>query len=487
MSISGISILGLGPGDIGLLTRQAWDWLGQIQEITLRTRQHPTVNGLPDHLHMDSFDELYERGESFEAVYAAIVQQVIELGKRPQGVTYAVPGHPMVAEATTPEIVRQAGEAGIPVRILDGLSFLEPTFSALGVDPFPNTAVIDALELGGSHVPRFMVSAPAVICQVYSRAVAAQVKLTLMEAYPNEHPVKLVHAAGTPEIRVEVVPLYEIDRSEHTGLLTSLYLPALEKGSAFEDFQEIVAHLRAPEGCPWDREQTHRSLRQHLLEETYEALEALDREDPQAMAEEFGDLLLQIVLHAQIASEAGEFRMVDILRGIHDKIVRRHPHVFGTIRVEGVGGVLANWEKLKAAERETNGGEEVKGLLDGVPASLPALAQAQEIQERAARVGFDWPDIEGVLEKVVEEVGEVREASGEAALTGELGDLFFAVVNLARWKDVDAESALRQTNARFRRRFAYIEEHARLQGKILQDMTLEEMDELWEAAKRGEA
>jgi len=423
----------------------------------------------------------------FEAVYEAIVQRVIDLGKRPQGVTYAVPGHPMVAEATTPEIIRQAGEAGIPVRILEGLSFLEPTFSVLGVDPFPNTVVVDALELGESHVPRFLVSAPVLVCQLYSRTVAAQVKSTLIEAYPDEHPVKLVHAAGTPDMRVEEVPLYEIDRSEHTGLLTSLYVPPLEKGSAFEDFQEIVAHLRAPDGCPWDREQTHRSLRQHLLEETYESLEALDREDPQAMAEEFGDLLLQIVLHAQIASEAGEFRMVDVLRGIHDKIVRRHPHVFGTTQVEGVGGVLANWEKLKAAERETNGGEEVKGLLDGVPASLPALAQAQEIQERAARVGFDWPDIEGVLEKVVEEVGEVREASGEAALTGELGDLFFAVVNLARWKDVDAESALRQTNARFRRRFAYIEEHARLQGKILQDMTLEEMDELWEAAKRGEA
>jgi tetrapyrrole methylase family protein/MazG family protein len=335
-------------------------------------------------------------------------------------------------------------------------------------------------------VPRFTVSAPALICQLYSRAVAAQVKLTLMETYPDEHPVKLVHGAGTQAERVEALPLYEIDRSEHIGLLTSLYLPPLDTGMAFEDFHEIVAHLRAPNGCPWDREQTHLSLRRHLLEEAYEALDALDREDRPAMTEEFGDLLLQIVLHAQIANETGEFRMADILRGIHDKIVRRHPHVFGTTQVEGVGGVLANWEKLKAAERETNGGEDFKGLLDGVPASLPALSQAQEVQERAARVGFDWPDIGGVLEKVIEEVGEVREAPDEPALTGELGDLFFAIVNLARWKNVDAESALRLTNARFRRRFAYIEEQARLQGKILQDMTLAEMDVLWEAAKDKE-
>jgi tetrapyrrole methylase family protein/MazG family protein len=487
MMFSGITILGLGPGDAGLLTRQAWDWLGHIEEIHLRTRQHPTVEGLPEHLQIHSFDGLYESGDRFEAVYEAIVRQVLELGKRPQGVTYAVPGHPFMAEATTPVILRRAGDEGIPVRVLEGLSFLEPTFTALGIDPFPNTAVVDALELGTSHVPRFGVSAPCLVCQLYSHAVAAQVKLTLMEAYPDDHPVKLVHAAGTRDQKVEEIPLFEIDRSPHTGLLTSLYVPPLVEGSAFEDFQEIVAHLRAPDGCPWDREQTHRSLRQHLLEETYEALDALDREDTQAMAEEFGDLLLQIVLHAQIASEAGEFRMVDILRGIHDKIVRRHPHVFGTTRVEGVGGVLANWEKLKAAERGTNRGGEIKGLLDGVPASLPALSQAQEIQERAARVGFDWPDIQGVLEKVIEEVGEVREASGEEALTGELGDLFFAVVNLARWKNVDAESALRQTNARFRRRFAYIEEQARRQGKILQDMSLEEMDELWEAAKDGEA
>jgi tetrapyrrole methylase family protein/MazG family protein len=263
-----------------------------------------------------------------------------------------------------------------------------------------------------------------------------------------------------------------------------LYIPPLGEGTSFEAFLEIIAHLRDPEdGCPWDKEQTHQSLRTHLLEESYEALAALDSEDPQKMAEEFGDLLLQIVLNAQIASEEGEFGMSDVLKGIHDKIIRRHPHVFGEVRVEGVGGVLKNWEKLKADER-AGSSEPEKGLLGGVPLALPALIQAQEYQDRAARVGFDWPEIDGVLEKIAEEIQEVREASNEQELARELGDLFFALVNLARWKKVDAESALRGTNMRFRQRFDYVEAGARKQARKVSDMRLDEMEALWQEAKK---
>ncbi|HVN52723.1 MAG TPA: nucleoside triphosphate pyrophosphohydrolase [Anaerolineaceae bacterium] len=486
----GIMILGLGPGDPELLTRQAWNWIRQADEIYLRTKRHPTVAGFPAGLAVYSFDDLYEQSQKFEEVYASIVDRVLELGRRPQGVTYAVPGSPMVAEATSPEILRRAREEGIPVRVVEGMSFLEPTFSAIGLDPFLGTALVDALDLVNAHVTNFPPSLPALICQIYSREVAAQVKLTLMEVYPDEHPVKLVHAAGTAGQQVEELALYQIDRSEATGLLTTLYLPPLGPDTSFEAFQEVIAHLRAPNGCPWDREQTHTSLRQHLLEETYEALAALDQLDYPAMVEEFGDLLLQIVLHAQIATEEGNFRMADILQGIHRKIVRRHPHVFGDFQVAGVSGVLANWEKLKAAERVANGkdGQKVKGLLDGVPLALPALTQAQEIQDRAARVGFDWKEIDGVLEKVKEEIDEIGGAPDAEALAGEIGDLFFAVVNVARWKKVDAESALRETNERFRKRFAFIEKAAREQGRRLDEMSFEEMDSLWEAAKkeRGE-
>jgi tetrapyrrole methylase family protein / MazG family protein len=480
----GITLLGLGPGNPDQLTREAWDVLSSAGEIWLRTCQHPTVNALPSSVNLHSFDELYENGETFDQLYDTIIEKVLELGRRPQGVIYAVPGHPFVAESTCPRIARLARDEGLATRVVEGLSFLEPTFSALGLDPYPRLTLFDAMELSSAHVPAFPPDAPVLIAQLYSRLVASEVKMTLGAVYPDEHPVRLVHAAGTEDELVEEIKLFEIDRSEHIGLLTSLYIPPLAEGTAFEAFQEIVAHLRAPNGCPWDREQTHESLRTHLMEEAYETLDAIDSGDFAAMQEELGDLLLQIVLHSQIANEEAEFTVNAVIKGIYDKIIRRHPHVFGEVQLDGVQGVLQNWEKLKEKERSEKKAE--KGLLDGVPLALPALIQAQEYQDRAARVGFDWPVVEGVLDKILEEVKEVNEATNQEELREEIGDLFFALVNLVRWKKIDAESALRETNLKFKRRFAYVEQGAKRQGRSLSDMNLEEMDALWEEAKGKE-
>ncbi|MBI1793974.1 MAG: nucleoside triphosphate pyrophosphohydrolase [Chloroflexi bacterium] len=480
----GITLLGLGPGDPNQLTREAWDLLSYAKEIYVRTRHHPTVTGLPSALKVHSFDDLYEDGDSFDEVYEAITKKILELGRRDEGVIYAVPGHPFVAEATCPEIARLARDAGLAVRIVEALSFLEPTFSALGLDPYPRLTLFDALTLGSAHVPAFTPDAPVLIAQIYSRLVASEVKSTLGAIYPDEHRVKLVHAAGTKDQIVEDLALYEIDRSEHIGLLTSLYVPPLGEGTSFESFQEIAAHLRAPDGCPWDKEQTHESLRKHLLEESYETIAAIDSGDFDAMREEFGDLLLQIMLNSQIASEEGEFTVNDVVKGIYDKIIRRHPHVFGDVKVDGVNGVLQNWEKLKEKERREK--REEKGLLDGVPIALPALSQAQEYQDRAARVGFDWPEIDGVLNKVREEIEEIKRAETDFELASEIGDLFFVLVNLARWKKVDAESALRGTNMKFKKRFRYVETGAQKQGRNLSDMKLEEMESLWQEAKKFE-
>jgi tetrapyrrole methylase family protein/MazG family protein len=305
-----------------------------------------------------------------------------------------------------------------------------------------------------------------------------------MNLYPDEHPVKLVHAAGTSQEIVEECYLYEIDRSPHTGLTTVLYLPTLGDQTTFEGLQEIAAHLRAPEGCPWDQEQTLRSMRPHLMEEAYEALDAIDREDPVKVAEELGDLLLVITMLMQIASEDGDFTSAEVMSGISAKLIYRHPHVFGDLKVDGAQAVLQNWERLKAEERRTDG-EPGKLLLDGVSIALPALTQAQEYQDRAARVGFDWPEIQGVIDKVGEEIAEMQAASDQEARADELGDLLFSLVNLARWYQVDAESALRTANDRFRQRFAYIERAAIDQGRDLSMMSLEELDALWEAAKGG--
>jgi tetrapyrrole methylase family protein / MazG family protein len=479
----GITLLGLGPGDPAKLTREAWDVLASADQVWLRTKQHPTVVGLPPALTIHSFDELYENGDSYDDVYSDIVEKVLELGKSPQGVIYAVPGDPFVAEATCPEIARRARTLNLPLKIVSGLTFLEPVFAALGLDPCPRLILMDAIELSQAHIPAFPPDMPVLVAQVYSRLVAAEVKMTLNTVYPDEHPVRLVHAAGTKDEIIEDIQLYEIDRSEHIGLLTVLYVPSLGEGTSFEAFQEIVAHLRAPDGCPWDREQTHESLRAHLMGEAYEALAAMDSGDPVEMAEEFGDLLLQIVLNAQIASEDGEFNMADVLKGIYDKIIRRHPHVFGDVTLNGVQGVLKNWEKLKAVER-ANSHEPEKGLLDGVPLALPALSQAQEYQDRAARVGFDWKEVSGVLDKISEEIQEIREVTNEEELVAELGDLFFALVNLARWKKVDAESALRGTSMRFKKRFSYVEKGAKKQGRKLSEMSIDEMEALWQEAKK---
>jgi tetrapyrrole methylase family protein / MazG family protein len=480
--MSGITLLGLGPGDSRLLTREAWSVLEQSDEVFLRTNLHPAIEDFPPGLKVNSFDSLYDTSESFNEVYRQIVEQVLDLGRRPQGVVYAVPGHPFIAETTTQEISSKAFEDGIPVNIVDGLSFIEPVISALGIDPFPHLALVDALELARLHHPAFPPSAPAIIAQVHSKLVASEVKLTLMSAFPDQHAVIYVHSAGTRDTLIEHLPLWNIDRTEHLGLFSCLYVPPLSDNSSFESLQNLIAHLRAPEGCPWDKEQTHKSLRPHLIEEAYEVLAALDADDHQKMKEELGDLLLQIVLHAQIANEYGEFSMIEILQGIHDKLVRRHPHVFGDVEIKDKEEVLSNWERLKSIERE-HGDDQGNGLLDGVSLALPALSQAESYQKRATRVGFDWPDIKGVLEKIKEEIVEFDQVNDQDMRISEFGDLLFSIVNLARWYDIDAESALREANNRFRKRFTYIEETARNLKVKLSDLSLDELDTLWNEAK----
>lgn len=479
----GITIIGLGPGDPQMLSLQAWELLNNADEIYLRTIMHPSVSGFPSGLRVNSFDDLYEQKSTFEEVYEDIVATIIHLGQQEGGVIYGVPGHPFIAEATTPEIIRQAQQIGIEVKVIEGLSFIEPVMRMLGMDPFPQMSLVDGLELALKHHTPFPPSVPALIAQIYSSEVASEIKLSLMSVYPDDHLVKLIHGAGSADSIVETMELYKIDRTDHIGLQTVLYLPPLSSGTSFEDFQEIIAHLRAPDGCPWDREQTHGSLRPFLLEETYEVLAALDEENQSALQEELGDLLLQVVLHAQIASEYGDFSMVDVLNGIHDKLIRRHPHVFGDLEIDDEQTVLQNWEKLKLEERG-EGGEIANGVLMGVSPDLPALVQAETFQQRVKRVGFDWPDIQGVYDKISEELLEIKQSKSPDELENEIGDLLFAVVNLARWYSVDAESALRQANRKFRQRFEQLEDECRRDGKEISSLGIDELDQIWERVKK---
>ncbi|HOE01952.1 MAG TPA: nucleoside triphosphate pyrophosphohydrolase [Anaerolineaceae bacterium] len=341
---------------------------------------------------------------------------------------------------------------------------------------------IDILALINTDYPVFSPALPVLIhCAGFASQVA-HLSSMLAQVYPAEHPLFLcLEKPGS------AVPWQETTLAGLQGLperVDAVFIAPCAPDTSLENFMQLIARLRAPDGCPWDRKQTHASLRPYLLEETYEALEQLDKNNMEGLKEELGDLLLQIALHAQIAAEANTFNITQVLQQINRKIVSRHPHVFGSVSVKNDRDVVQNWEKLKELERSAKGKEQHSSLLDGIPQILPALAQAQSIQERAARVGFDWPDIEPVLAKVLEEMREVSEVQNERERAQELGDLLFAVVNLVRWYGVDAESALRCTNQKFRRRFAYIESAAQMAGRELQNMTLEEMDTYWEESKK---
>jgi tetrapyrrole methylase family protein/MazG family protein len=249
--------------------------------------------------------------------------------------------------------------------------------------------------------------------------------------------------------------------------------------SKFSALVKIIAQLRGPDGCPWDKAQTHTSLRETFLQECYEVLEALDEEDAGKLREELGDLLLHIILQAQIASEAGEFKMGDVIKGINEKLIHRHPHVFGSQKVEDIGEIVHNWEELKREEKGMD-----NSILDSVPKNLPSLSYSQEVQHRVAQVGFDWEDDQGVIDKLSEEVGELIQAGDAKQIAQEYGDLLFTLVNIARRQGVDPEVALREANRKFSHRFQYMEEICRQRGFNIGDLSFDEQNLLWKEAEK---
>jgi tetrapyrrole methylase family protein/MazG family protein len=483
-----IYLVGLGPGDPGQLTVKAVELLRTADTVYLRTRRHPTVSSLPDGPTYHSFDGVYEQEAGFAAVYQRIVDRLVELAGQGGDVVYAVPGDPLVGEGTVTLLLDACRQRGIETVIVSGVSFIEPTLALLGVDALDGLQIVDATDLATAYHPPINPDYPALVAQLYSRRLAADVKLTLMNQYPDEHPVRLVYQAGTPNQRLEALPLYAIDRQE-LDHLTTLYVPPFEApdeiATGFEGFQNTIAHLRAPDGCPWDREQTHQSLRKNLIEEAYEVVDAIDSGDPERLREELGDLLIQVVLHAQIAVDEGEFQMGDVIREVDEKIKRRHPHVWGDVEVNGDSEqVSINWEKIKAQERAQKG-EPEKSVLDGVSKALPALYQAHEYDVRAVRVGFDWQTEAGVVDKVREEIEEVLTAATSEERFQEIGDLLLVVAVWARWLQINPEDALHAANQRFYDRFTYIERRAREQSRSIAGLTEAELLTIWEEAKQA--
>ncbi|WP_226530434.1 nucleoside triphosphate pyrophosphohydrolase [Metabacillus niabensis] len=480
-----ITILGLGAGDLNQLPYGVYRLLTQSEHLFLRTKEHPVISELGDQLHFESFDSIYEQHDDFDHVYTTIVEMLLKKANE-MNIIYAVPGHPLVAEKTVQLLLKEGRKKGYTIKIEGGQSFLDSTFQALEIDPVEGFQLVDAFDL---RKEMLQLKGHVIITQVYDQMIASEVKLTLMEQLPDHYKIKIVTAAGSSLQELKEIELYELDRETTINNLTSVYIPPVTDETTlyhqFSSFRYIIAELRGPNGCPWDKEQTHQSLKKYLIEECYELLEAIDKDDIDHIIEELGDVLLQVVLHAQIGEDEGMFSIDDVIRGVAEKMVRRHPHVFGQQSVTNSDEVLANWEEIKKKEK---GKREEQSILDAVASSLPALSKAYHLQKKAAKVGFDWPSVEGAWDKVKEELKEFEDEiavnKDHSLVTKEFGDLLFAFVNVGRHYKIEPEEALSSTNVKFYDRFGYIEKIAIEHNRQLQNMSLEEMDHYWNEAKK---
>ncbi|MBV9280149.1 MAG: nucleoside triphosphate pyrophosphohydrolase [Chloroflexi bacterium] len=498
-----LTVVGLGPGTWEMLTMEAIAVLEGAQEVYVRTAVHPSIEPIRAHLPLvtfHSFDRLYETLPTLDRVYEEVAGEVAALARRPGGVVYAVSGSPSVRETTVRLLLDRLRDV-VPVRLVQGVSMVEPVLAAAGETDAAWIEVVDASEaalLGWANAVGEVAgveerlpwrspvpTAPLIVSYLYDRHIASGVKLWLSNFYPDEHGVRLIHAPGRPEERCESIPLYELDHRTDVDHLTALYVPPLAETQnvrTFAGLMELTRTLRAPGGCPWDREQTHASLKPHLLEETYEVLDALDVGDAGVLAEELGDLLFQITIHSQVAAEAGEFTIEDVIESIMRKLIGRHPHVFGDAQLGSAQEVREAWESFKQREKPKR-----TSVLEQIPRGLPALPQSNLMQKRAASVGFEWPRLAAVVAKVEEELEELkREVDREAPKERqreEFGDILFALVSVARHLRLDPEEALRLANRKFAARFQYVETRVTAMGRSLRDLSAAELDALWEEAK----
>jgi tetrapyrrole methylase family protein/MazG family protein len=480
-----IVVLGLGAGDLNQLPFGVYKKLSQAKRIFLRTKEHPVVGELEaEGIEFESFDYVYQKHDTFELVYEEICERLLQEAG-PETIHYAVPGHPLVAERTVQLLLQKSGELGIELEIGGGQSFIDSIFQALHIDPIEGFQLLDgtALQRDELHLSQHVI-----IGQVYDTFVASNVKLTLMEKLPDEYPIFVVTAAGSKAELIQQIPLYELDRVVKVNNLTSLYIPPVQNEiilyKEFHKLRQTISELRGPNGCPWDKKQNHHTLKKYLIEETYELIEAINSEDIDHMIEELGDVLLQVLLHAQIGEDDGYFSIDDVIEGLTTKMIRRHPHVFGDTHVSDEQDVLKNWQEIKNQEKTSKG----DSLLDKVGTAQPNLIRAYELQKEAAKVGFDWTELEPVWAKVKEELQEFEAEMGNKQstenLVKEFGDVLFSFINVARFFQINPEEALLATNQKFTRRFQFVETRVRESNKPFQDHTLEELDRYWDEAKK---
>lgn len=495
-------LIGLGPGDPALLTRAAWDRLNGSQPIYTPT---------PQHLALAHLDPALLFALPTDPAHAAATVRTAMHG--PDPVVCALPGDPL-------DHPIGAALADVGPTIIPGMSLIDAYCRAAGIGGrgtglqvlplallFHTGVAVDAATAAadpawsemqhiGAYTPLLTpyplrTTQPALLIMHEASPGVAPV---LLQRYPADTPLTLVQldAQGNRATRTTVA-LHELEATLHTLTPAAIAIPALPVAAdqrGIDGLTWVVARLLGPGGCPWDRKQTHQTLRQPLLEETYEVIEALDAGDMAALPDELGDLLLQVILHSEMARQAGNFDLGDVLTHITSKLIRRHPHVFGNVEVTETGEVLQRWEAIKARELAEKGRAR-NSALDGIPPALPALASTQKLMKKAARVGFEWPNMDGAWAKFREEIAELEEAcqagndpQAQQAIAEELGDVFFTLVNIARWLQLDAETVLREAGHKFRRRFQAIESMVAAEGRSLAEYGLEEQLALWKRAKQ---
>jgi tetrapyrrole methylase family protein / MazG family protein len=479
-----VAVVGLGPAGVDLMLPAARSKMSYMAHRYVRTARHPAVEELAAHgLEFESFDDRYETARSFDELYPGIVATLIAAASEHGDIAYAVPGNPGVGERTV-SLLRAAARRGeIELEVVPGLSFADLAWSRLDVDAMDGARVVDGQSFATGAAG---LQGPLLIGHCTSRLVLSDIKLLLLETLAPDAPVTVLMRLGLPDERVFTLPLESLDRDVEPDHLTSIFVDVGPVTVAGE-FAALVAlseQLRAPGGCPWDAEQTHHSLARYMLEESYEAVEAIEglpADAPEGVVDldayarledELGDVLYQVVFHSVLAREAGAFTIADVARGIHEKLVRRHPHVFGDTSADTVADVMTNWEQIKKVEKGTS------SIVEGISPGLPSLLYAHKLYRKAASIGL----APGTDAEALDRAGAalVTLADADTATTeAAIGDLLAASVVLARARGVDAETSLRGWAARFRDRFVRMEGLAAERGVDLAAAPSDAVAALW--------
>ena len=454
-----INIVGLGPGPAEYVTAETLTLLHKGSPILASAQASALVLALAPRATVEMV---------VDPEPAWIANQLERMAATGPAV-YAIKGSPLGGGAVN--VVTRLETRGVEVQVHPALDISDLALALLRQDR-AQVQILLGRESVRFDPQRALLFVPA--------AGDAQALIELSSVYPEDHEVLSLTAITSRKPRTFPTTVAELDAS---AAIDAVFFPPItpeQNLRRFDGLEGIIRRLHSPDGCPWDREQTHQSLRPHLLEESYELLEAIDSGESTALAEELGDVLLQVLMHAAVAERLGEFELQDVFQAISSKLVSRHPHVFAGASAASADEVRTSWDALKRKEQPD------RSILDGVPTALPALAEAQTLQGRASRAGFDWPDVSGPLEKLAEEIGELARAENPEEREDEFGDVLFVIANLSQRMGIEAEQALRRANGKFRRRFGAVERSAREVGDELRDLNLDELNALWDQAKAAE-